>query len=188
MAIGLPRIKFANLGVSPAGPWNKSPLHYYGKSVLLPLNNLFLSHLLTTTSRTLPPCRQHQPTPLITLIISAIQPVDWLDLLAVQGTLKGLLQHHSSQALIVWCQAFFIVRLSHSYMTTRKTSTLTRWNFVDKVIPLLFNMLPMLLITFLPRSKWLFASWLQSSSTVILEPPKIKSVIVSTVSSSFPLK
>ena len=101
--------------------------------------------------------------------------MDWLDLLAVQGTLKSLLQHHSSKALILQCSAFFIVQLSHPYMTTGKTIDLTRWTFVDKVMSLLFNMLSRLVITFLPRSKCLLISWLQSPSAVILEPPKIVS-------------
>ena len=108
--------------------------------------------------------------------------MDWLDLLAVQGTLKSLLQHHSSKASIFRCSAFFTVQLSHPHMTTRETITLTRWNFVGKVMSLLFNMLPRLAITFLPRSKCLLISWLQSPSAVILEPPKIKSDTVSTVS------
>ena len=107
--------------------------------------------------------------------------MDWLDLLAVQGTLKSLLQHHSSKASILWCSAFFIVQLSHPYMTIRKTIALTRQTFVDKVISLLFNMLSRLIITFLPRSKRLLISWLQSRCAVILEPPKIKSATVSTV-------
>ena len=98
--------------------------------------------------------------------------MDWLDLLAVQGTLKNLLQHHSSKALIVLHSAFFIVQLSHPYMTTGKTIALTRWTFVGKVISLLFNMLSRLVIAFLPRSKHLLISWLQSPYTVILEPPK----------------
>ena len=101
--------------------------------------------------------------------------MDWLDLLAVQGTLKSLLQHHSSKASILWCSAFFIVQLSHPYMTTGKTIALTRQTFVGKVISLLFNMLSRLVITFLPRSKCLSISWLQSPSAVILEPPKILS-------------
>ena len=104
-----------------------------------------------------------------------------MDLLAVQGTLKSLLQHHSSKASILRRSAFFIIQLSHPYMTTGKTIALTRWTFVDRVMSLLFNMLFRLVITFLPRSKHLLISWLQSSSAVILEPPKIKSVIVSTV-------
>ena len=106
----------------------------------------------------------------------------WLDLLKVQGTLKSLLQHHSSKALILQRSAFFIVQLSHSYMTTGKTIALTRWTFVGKVMSLLFNMLSRLVITFLPRSKHLLISWLQSPSAVILEPRKIKSATVSTVS------
>ena len=108
--------------------------------------------------------------------------MDWLDLPAVQGTLKSLLQHHISKASVLLCSAFFIVQLSHPYMTTGKTIALTRWTFVDKVMSLLFNMLSRLAITFLPRSKRLLISWLQSPSAVILEPPKIKSVVVSTVS------
>ena len=108
--------------------------------------------------------------------------MDWLDLLAVQGTLKSLLQHHSSMASILRRSAFFIVQLSHPHMTTGKT--LTRWTFVGKVMSLLLNILSRLVITFLPRSKCLLISWLQSPSAVILEPPKIKYDIVSTVSPS----
>ena len=96
----------------------------------------------------------------------------WLDLLAVQGTLKSLLQYHSSKASILWCSAFFIVQLSHPYLTTGKTTALTRHTFVGKVMSLLFNMLSRLVITFLPRSKPLLTSWLQSPSAVILEPKK----------------
>ena len=110
--------------------------------------------------------------------------MDWLDLLAVQETLKSLLQYHSSKASILWHSAFLIVQLSHPKMTTGKTIALTRWTFVSKVMSLLFNMLPRLVITFLPRSKCLLISWLQSPSAVILEPPKIKSATVSTVSPS----
>ena len=98
--------------------------------------------------------------------------VDWLDLLAVHGTLKSLHQHHSSKASILWCSAFFIVQLSHLYMTTGKTIALTRWTFVNQVMSLLFNMLSKLIIFFPPRSKHLLISWLQSSSVVILEPKK----------------
>ena len=104
--------------------------------------------------------------------------MDWLDLLAVWGTLKNLLQHQSSKASILRCSAFFIVQLSQSHMTTGKTIALTRRTFVDKVMYLLFNMLSGLVITFLPRSKGLLISWLQSPSTVILEPRKIKSATV----------
>ena len=102
--------------------------------------------------------------------------MDWLDLLAVQGTLKSLLQHHSSKASIFQCSAFFIVQLSQPYMTTGKTIALTRQTFVGKVMSLLFNMLSRLVITFLPKSKGLLISYLQSTSAVILEPQKIKSV------------
>ena len=101
--------------------------------------------------------------------------IDWFDLLVVQGTLKGLLQHHSLKASILWCSAFFVVQLSHLYMTTGKTIALTRWTFVGKVMSLLLNIVSRLVITFLPRSKRLLISWLQSPSAVILEPKKIKS-------------
>ena len=101
--------------------------------------------------------------------------MDWWDLLAVQGTLKSLLQHHSSKASIIWHSTFFTVHLSHPYMTTGKTIALTRWTLVGKVMSLLFNMLSRLVITFLPRSKRLLISWLQSPSAVILEPKKIVS-------------
>ena len=114
--------------------------------------------------------------------------MDWLDLLTVQGTLKSLLHHHNSKASILLCSAFFIVQLSHPYMTTGKTIALTRRTFVDKVTSLLFNMLSRLVITFLPRSKCLLISWLQSPSPVILEPRKIKSATVSTVSHLFAMK
>ena len=107
--------------------------------------------------------------------------MDWLDLLAVQGTLKSFPQHHSSKASILRCSAFFTVQLSHPYMTTGKTIALTRQTFVDKVMSLLFNMLSRLVIAFLPTSKHLLISWLQSPSAVILEPPKIK------VSHCFPI-
>ena len=110
--------------------------------------------------------------------------MDWLDLLAVQGTLKSLFQHHSSKASILQRSAFFTVQLSYPYMTTGKTIALTRWTFVGKVMSLLLNMLSRLVITFLPRSKCLLISWLQSPSVVILEPRKIKSETVSTVSPS----
>ena len=115
--------------------------------------------------------------------------MDWLDLLAVQGTLKNLLQHHNSKASILRHSTFFTVQLSHPYATTGKPVALTRQTFVGKVMSLLFNMLSRLVITFLPRSKCLLISWLQSQSAVILEPPKIKSDTVSTVSPSHePLK
>ena len=107
-----------------------------------------------------------------------------MDLLEVQGTLKSLLQHHSSKTSIFQCSAFFIVQLSHPYMTTGKTIALTRQTFVGKVMSLLFNMLSRLVIAFLPRSKRLLISWLQSPSAIILEPTKIKSVTVSIISPS----
>ena len=110
--------------------------------------------------------------------------MDWLDLFAVQGTLKSLLQHHSSKASILWHSAFFMVQLPHPYMTTGKTIALTRWTFVGKVMSLLFNTLSRLVIAFLPRSKRLLISWLHSPSAVILKPKKIKSL---TVSISFPI-
>ena len=110
--------------------------------------------------------------------------IDWLDLLAVQMTLKSILQLHSSKASILWCSAFFTVQLSHPYMTIGKTIALIRQTFVSKVMSLLYNMLSRLIITFLPRSKRLLISWLQSQSAVIWEPPKIKSDTASTVSPS----
>ena len=114
--------------------------------------------------------------------------IDAFDLLAVQGTLKSLLQHHSSKASILLCSALFIVQLSHPYMTTGKIKTLTRWTFVGKIISLLFNMLSSFIIAFLPRSKCLLISWLQSPSAVILESKKIKSVTVSTIFPSICMK
>ena len=114
--------------------------------------------------------------------------MDWLDLLAVQGTLKNLFQPRSSKASIFWHSAFFRVQLSHPYVTTGKTIALTRWTFVGKVMSLLFNMLSRLVISFLPRSKHLLISWLQSPSAVILEPKKIKSDTASTVSHLFAVK
>ena len=110
--------------------------------------------------------------------------MDWFDLLAVHETLKSLLQHHSSKAMILWQSAFFIVQLSHPYITTGKTITWSRWTFIGKAMSLLFNMLSRLVIAFLPRNKSLLILWLQSPSAVILEPPKIKSDTVSTVSPS----
>ena len=110
--------------------------------------------------------------------------MDWLDLLAVQGTLKSLFQHYSSKASVFHYSAFFTVQLSHPYMTTGKTITLTRQNFVSKIMSLLFNMLSRLVRAFLPRSKFLLISWLQSPSSVILDLKKIKSVTISIVSPS----
>ena len=113
--------------------------------------------------------------------------MDWLDLLAVQGTLKSLLHHHSSKASILWHSAFIIVQLSHPYMTTG-VKAMTRWTFVGKVMSLLFNMLSRLVTAFLPTSKCLLISWLQSPSAVILEPKQIKPVTVSIVSHLFSMK
>ena len=114
--------------------------------------------------------------------------MDWLDLLAVQGTLKSRLQHYSSKASILRHSAFFIVQLSHPYMTTGKTIALTRRTFVGKVMSLLFNMLSRFVITFLPKSKHLLISWLQSPSAVILEPKKIKFLTVSIFPHLFAMK
>ena len=114
---------------------------------------------------------QHQPFQWIFRLLSF--RIDWFDLPAVQGTLKSLLQHHNPKASILWCSAFFMVQLSHPYMTTGKTTALTTWTFVDKVMSLLFNMLSRFVIAFLPWSKCLLISWLQSLSTVILEPKSI---------------
>ena len=114
--------------------------------------------------------------------------MDWLDLLAVQGTLKSLLQHHSSKASILWCSVFFIVQISHPYMTIGKTIALTRQTFVGKVMSLLFNVLSRLIIAFLPRSRRLLISWLQSPSAVILEPPEIKSSLFLLFPHLFALK
>ena len=113
--------------------------------------------------------------------------MNWFDLLAVQGTLKSLIQHHSSKASILQRSDFFMVQLSHSHMTTGKTIALTTWTFVGKIMSLFFNMLSRMVIVFIPRSKRLLISWLQSPSAVILEPKKIKSVTISTVSPSIPM-
>ena len=110
--------------------------------------------------------------------------MDWLDLLTVQGTLKSLIQHHNSKASILQCSAFFIIQILHPYMTTGKTIAFNRWTFIDEVMSLLFNMLSRLVIAFLPRSKRFLILWLQSSSAVILECKKVKSVTVSIVSPS----
>ena len=125
---------------------------------------------------------QHQPSNEHSGLISF--RIDRFDLPVLQGTLKSLLQYHSSKASIVWCSDFFIVQLSHPYMTTGKTIALTRQTFVGKIMSLLFNILSWLVVAFLPRSKRLLISWLQSPSAVILEPGKIKSATVSTVSPS----
>ena len=125
---------------------------------------------------------QHRPSNEYSGLISF--RIDWLDLLAVQGTLKSLLQHQSSKTSVLWCSAFFMFQLSHPHMTTGKTVTLTRWTFVVKVMSVLLNMLSSFVIAFLPRSKYLLISWLQSPCAVILELKKIKSLTVSIVSPS----
>ena len=183
------------------------PVHHHSRSLLKPISNeleMPSSHLVLCCSLSLPP----SIFPSIRVFYNAsflsirwpkyhsfsfnISPaneysglisfrMDWLDLLAVQGTVKSLLQHHSSKASVLRRSAFFMVQCSHPYMTTGKTTALTRQTFVGKVISLLFNMLSRLLIGFLPRSKRLLISWLQSPSSVILETKKVKSVTVSTV-------
>ena len=149
--------------------------------------DLFRSSLMAQTVQYVPAIQETQIWPTGVSVSASVLPrntQDWLDLLAVQRILKSLLQHHSSNASIFWCSAFFTVQLSHPYMSTGKTIALTRWSFVGKVMSLLFSMLSRLVTTFLPRSKSFFISWLQSPSSVILEPPKIKSDTVSTVSPS----
>ena len=170
--------------------------------LVMPSNHLILCHPLLLLPSTFPGIRVfsnesvlHMRWPAYWTFSFSISPskeysglisirIDWLDLLTVQRTLKSLLQHHSSKASILQCSAFFIVWLSHLYMTTGKTIVLTRWTFVGKVMSLLFNILSRLVIAFLPRSKCLLISWLQSPSAVILEPSKIKSVAISIVSPS----
>ena len=166
---------------------------------MMPCNHLILCHLLLLLPSNFPSIRVfsnestlHMRWPKYQSFSFNISPsnehpglisfrMDWVDLLAVQGTLKSLLQHHSSKASILQCSAFFIVQLSHPYMTTGKTIALTRWTFVGKVVSLLFNIPSKLVITFLPRSKSLLISCLQTPSAVILAPRKIKSTTVSTV-------
>ena len=163
----------------------------------MPSNHLILCHQLLLLPSTFPSIRvffnesvRHIRWPKYWSFSFRISPsneysrliyfkMDWLDLLAVQGTLKSLLQHHNSKPSILWCSAFFIVQLSHPYMTTRKTIALTRQTIVDEVMSLLINMLSRLVIAFLPRCQSLLISWLQSPSAVILEHRKIKSTTVS---------
>ena len=158
---------------------------------VMPSNHLILCHLLLLLPSIIPSIRVISNESVIPIRWSkywsfsfSISPfkeysalflfrLDWLDRLGVQGTLKSLLQHYSSKASFLGCSAFFIIQLSHPYMTTGKTIALTRWTFVGKVISLLFNILSKLIKTFLPRSKCLLISWLQSPSAVILELPKI---------------
>ena len=181
---------------------SRSLLKFMSIESVMPSNHLILRHPLLLLSSIFPNirvCSDESALPIrwpkywsfsFNISPSNEQPglvsfrMDWLDLLAVQGTLKSLLQHHSSKASILLYSAFFIVQLSQPFMTTGKTIALTRWTFVGKVMSLLFNMLSRLVITFLPWSKRLLISWLQSPSAVILEPRKIKSAIVSTISPS----
>ena len=172
---------------------SQSPLKLTSIASVMPSNHLILCHLLLLPLSIFPSIRVfsnesvlHSRWPKYWSFNFSISPsneysglisfrMDWLDLLEARGTLKSLLQHHSSKASILWHSVFFIVQLSHPYMTTGKTIILTRWTFVGKVISLLLNMLSRLVITFLPRSKRLLISWLQSPSAVILESPKIVS-------------
>ena len=181
---------------------SQSPPKPMSLELVMPSNNLILCHSLLLLPSIFPSIRVFLNEPALCMRCTKywsfsfnISPsnehpglisfrMKWLDLLAVQGTLKSLLQHHSLKASILQRSAFFIVQLSHPYMTTGKTIALTRWVFVDKVMSRLFNMLSRLVITFFPRSKCLLISWLQSPSAVILEPRKIKSATVSTVSPS----
>ena len=181
---------------------SQSLLKLMSIELVMPSNHLILCHPLLLLPSIFPRIRVFSNEsvlcirwPSIGVSASTISPsneysglisfrMDWLDLLAVQGTLKSFLQYHSSKASILWHSAFFIVQHSHPYMTTGKTIALTRRTFVGKVISLLLNMLSRLVIAFLPRSKCLLILWLQSLSAVILEPPKIKSTTVSTVSPS----
>ena len=175
---------------------SRSPPKAMSIELVMPSSHLILCHPLLLLPSILPSIRVfsnestlHIRWPIYWSFSFSISPssehpglicfrMDWLDLLAVQGILKRLLQHHSSKASILWHSAFFTVQLSHPYMTTGKTIALTRQTFVGKVMSLLFNMLSRLFITFLPRSKHLLISWLQSPSAVILEPRKIKSATV----------
>ena len=169
----------------PLGQWYyltiSSSAHFSSCLQSFPVTGSFpVSQLFTSGSQVLELQLQHQYSSEYSGLISF--RIDWFDLLEVQGSLKSLLQHHSSKASVLWFSAFFIVQLWHPYMTTGKTIALTRRTFVSKVMFLLFNMLSRLVITFLPRNEHLLISWLQSPSAVILEPQKIKSVTVSTVS------
>ena len=146
-----------------------------------------MSQLITTGGQNIGPSASASISPSNEYSELISSRIDWFDLLAVQGTLKSLLEH-TMKALILQCSAFFMVQISHLYMTTGKTIALIIWNFVGKVRSLLFNMLSRFIITFLPWSKHLLISWLQSPSTVILEPKKIKSVTVSTFPHPFAMK
>ena len=170
---------------------SQSLLKLMSIELVMPSNHLILCHLLLLSFSIFPSIRVfsnesslHIRCPKYWSFSFSISPsneysgliffrVDWLELFAVQGTLKSLLQHHSSKASVLQSSAFFIVQLSHPYMTTGKTKALTRWTFVGKVMSLIFNMLSRLVIAFLPRSKHFLISWLQSPSAVILEPKKL---------------
>jgi len=169
---------------------------------VMPSNHFILCHSLLLLPSIFPSIRVFSKTPALCIrwpkywsFRFSISPsneysrlisfgMDWFDLLAVQGTLKSLPQHHSSKALILWCSTFFMIQVSHPYMTTGKTIALIRPTFVSKVISLLFNMLSRFVIAFLQRREHLLISWLQSPSAVIFEPKKIKSLTVSTVFTS----
>ena len=169
--------------IQPSHPLSFPPPPSLNPSSLRVFSNVSSSHHVAKVLEFQPQCQSFQWT--LGLISFRM---DWLDLLAVQGMLKSLLQHHSSKASILWCSAFFIVQLSPPYMTTGKAIALTRQTFVDKVMSLLFNMLSRLVITFLSRSKCLLISWLWSPFAVILKPRKTKSATVSTISPSFAKK
>ena len=168
-----PSNQWWHLAISSSGIPFSSHLQSFPASGSFPMNQFFASG-----GQSIRVSVQHQSSNEYPGLISLM---DWLDLLAVQGTLKSLLQHHSSKASILQCSAFFIAQLLHPYMTTGKAISLTRWIFVDKVMSLLFNMLSRLVIIFFPRSKRLLISWMQSPSAMILELSKIKSVTVSIV-------
>ena len=171
---------------------SRSLLKLMSINLMMPSNHLILCPPLLLLPSTFPSIRVfsnesvvHSKWPKYRSFIASISPAKeysglisfrthWFDLLAVQGNLKSLLQHHSSKASILWHSAFFIVQLSHSYMTTGKIIALTGWTFVSKVMSLLFNMLSRLVIAFIPRTKYFLISWLQSPSAVTLEPKKIK--------------
>ena len=186
----------------PVHPNSQSLLKLLSIESVMPSNHLILCHPLLLLPSILPSIRVfsnesvlHIKWPKYWSFSFSISPsneysglisfrMDWLDLLAVQGTLKSLLQHHSSKASVLQCSAFLMVQFSLPYRTTGKTIALTRWTFVGKVMSLLFNMLSRLVIAFLPRSKHLLISWLWSTSAVILEHRKIKSITLSSVSPS----
>ena len=159
--------RWCHPAISSSAVLFSSCLHSFPASGSLPMNQFFTSDVPKYWSFSFSISPSNEYSGLISF------KIDWFDLLAVQGTLKSLLQHHNLKALVLWHSAFFMVQLSHPYMTTGKTIALTRWTFVSKVMSLFFNMLSRLVIAFLPRSNHLLISWLQSPSAVILEPKKI---------------